>query len=283
MKFKHVSSAVASAVLVSVSGVSMVTASFTMPNQPSVQAQSGRAVQTTRGCFVDLPFNASIAFNPTNIRREPSTSAQVMGQFRSVGESVRFDGINTGTAVPDAWDGQMDNMWYRLPHGRGVVAGAVVKGYPSRSTGCTSPSGLYTHPLNGTGSVSQGAGGSKSHNGRSVNAIDFAVPLGTPVYAMRAGTVVQVQDSFPTWGRDDASLGSKANWVVIGHGDGTFAAYLHFQQGSAQKAGVKVGNKVNQRQLIGYVGSSGWSTGPHLHVEVQRGLWGQTIPLTVSR
>jgi murein DD-endopeptidase MepM/ murein hydrolase activator NlpD len=283
MKFNRISSTLASVALVTISGFGMSIASLVAPGQQApAQAQSG-SVNTLRGCYQNVAFSGRIAFNPTNIRREPSTSSQIVGQFRQVGETIRFGGITTGSAVNDAWDNKLDNMWYRVDNYRGVsgwAAGAVVNGYPPSAT-CNVPPSVYTHPLKGAGSVSQGAGGSKSHTGRSANAIDFAAPLGSQVYAMRSGKIVEIQDNFPTWGADNSALGNKANWVVIDHGDGKYSAYMHLQNSSAQKAGAYVGKTVAQGQLIGYVGSSGWSTGPHLHVEVQNGKWGQTVPFSI--
>ena len=88
------------------------------------------------------------------------------------------------------------------------------------------------------------AGASTYHQG-----IDLAGPQGTPIYAARGGTVTT------------AGFGSAAgNYVSINHGDGFSSIYMHMTHFVVSK-----GTKVSQGQLIGYMGSTGVSTGSHLH------------------
>lgn len=145
----------------------------------------------------------------------------------------------------------------------------------------------FVNPLQGAGSLTQGANGSKSHFGRAQYAIDYGVEKGTPVYAMRSGTVKRVIDGYPdTGGGEDKA--NKANMVVIEHDGGYRSAYLHLQNGSPSKVpgGMKEGTHVDAGQLIGYSGNSGYSTGPHLHVEVHKpengGYFGQTVPFQIG-
>jgi murein DD-endopeptidase MepM/ murein hydrolase activator NlpD len=87
--------------------------------------------------------------------------------------------------------------------------------------------------------------------------IDFAAPRGTPIYAAGNGTVTYA-------GRK----GGYGKYVQIRH-NGTFeTAYAHMK---GFGRGVRRGRRVRQGQIIGYVGSTGRSTGPHLHYEVRRG------------
>jgi hypothetical protein len=88
------------------------------------------------------------------------------------------------------------------------------------------------------------------------NGVDFAGTTGTPVYASAAGTVVQAGNGGPC-----------GNMVEIEHGGGITTAYCHLK-GFAQ--GLHSGQKVESRQLIGYVGQTGRVTGPHLHFGVKR-------------
>jgi len=83
------------------------------------------------------------------------------------------------------------------------------------------------------------------------NGIDFAAPLGTPVRSVADGVVVHAGYSF-----------SAGNWVKIKHGDRYATAYLHLHRIGA---GIYKGTKVSRGQVIGTVGSTGISTGPHLH------------------
>jgi len=92
-------------------------------------------------------------------------------------------------------------------------------------------------------------GYSKFHKG-----IDFAAPTGTPIYAAGDGAVQEVGPK-STYG----------NYVRIKH-NGTYStAYAHL---SRFASGMKVGRRVRQGEVIGYVGSTGLSTGAHLHYEV---------------
>jgi murein DD-endopeptidase MepM/ murein hydrolase activator NlpD len=89
--------------------------------------------------------------------------------------------------------------------------------------------------------------------GRMHEGIDIAAGAGTPIRAAAAGTVI-----YAGW------LGGYGNLVAIDHGGGVATAYGH-QSGIA----VGTGAPVAQGQVIGYVGSTGHSTGPHLHFEVR--------------
>ncbi len=83
--------------------------------------------------------------------------------------------------------------------------------------------------------------------------IDFAGPLGTPVYATGDGVVIEAGYSFSGYGYQ----------VIIDHGFGYKSRYAHLN-----KVFVKVGEKVKRAEMVGELGSSGKSTGPHLHYEV---------------
>lgn len=138
---------------------------------------------------------------------------------------------------------------------------------PSQAS-VTSPLRGFCHPLNGQGWLSQGIRG-RTHQGRMEFAYDLATPIGTPVYAMRAGTVVAVQDKYPDTGGGKENI-TRFNYVWLQHDGGYRSIYVHLQQGFRQKLAIKAGDQITAGQLIGYSGNSGWSTGPHLHVEVQQ-------------
>lgn len=114
--------------------------------------------------------------------------------------------------------------------------------------------------------VSQGYGGRATHHGRSTFAVDFAVPVGTPVYAARSGRVVAAEWKHNRSGTDESYL-KEANYVLIEHADHTFAQYAHLKPGGVV---VKVGQSVERGTLIGYSGNTGFSSGPHLHFEVMQ-------------
>ena len=92
-------------------------------------------------------------------------------------------------------------------------------------------------------------GYTKLHKG-----IDFAASRGTPIYAAGSGTIEKA-----------SRFGSYGKYVKIRHNNGYYTAYAHL---NSYARGVKKGRKIKQGQVIGYVGSTGRSTGPHLHYEV---------------
>ncbi|WP_031138331.1 M23 family metallopeptidase [Streptomyces xanthophaeus] len=116
---------------------------------------------------------------------------------------------------------------------------------------------LWIKPLDRyTLSATFGKGGnmwSHKHSGQ-----DFAVPVGTPVKAAAAGTVVKAG---PNGGGDGPAYG---NAIVIKHANNTYSQYAHLS-----KLQVKVGQKVNMNQRIALSGNTGNSSGPHLHFEIR--------------
>ena len=85
------------------------------------------------------------------------------------------------------------------------------------------------------------------------NGLDLAASSGAPTYAADDGTVIIA-------GWSD----SAGNWVVIDHGNGMVTKYMHHSA-----LAVSAGQSVSRGQQIGYVGSTGYSTGPHLHFQVE--------------
>ena len=102
----------------------------------------------------------------------------------------------------------------------------------------SSPYGWRTHPVYGD---------QRFHSG-----VDLAGSQGTSIYAARSGTVTAATYN-----------SSSGYYVTINHGDGYSSSYLHMTGYT-----VKVGQKVSQGQVIGYMGSTGVSTGPHLHFSI---------------
>ena len=111
---------------------------------------------------------------------------------------------------------------------------------PINGARLSSPFGMRKHPIDGF---------NKMHKGT-----DFAAPMGTPIMASGTGVVKKAG-----W------CGGGGNCVVIKHNSTYTTVYAHM---SKFAAGIKSGKRVKQGQTIGYVGSTGKSTGPHLHYEV---------------
>lgn len=115
----------------------------------------------------------------------------------------------------------------------GAVNYGVVSG-----TRISSTYGYRTHPITGT---------KKFHKG-----LDIAAPQGNSVYAFADGKVIEAG-----WN------GGYGNWILIDHGNGLKSGYGHLS-----KISVKTGQRVGTGEKIGAVGSTGDSTGPHLHFEI---------------
>ena len=111
---------------------------------------------------------------------------------------------------------------------------------PINGARLSSPFGMRKHPIDGF---------TKMHKGT-----DFAAPMGTPIMASGDGVVKKA-----SW------CGGGGNCVVIKHNSTYQTIYAHM---SKFASGIRSGVRVKQGQIIGYVGSTGKSTGPHLHYEV---------------
>ena len=111
---------------------------------------------------------------------------------------------------------------------------------PINGARLSSPYGMRKHPIDGY---------NKMHRGT-----DFAAPMGTPIMASGDGVVIKA-----SW------CGGGGNCVKIRHNSSYITVYAHMSKFAAN---IKKGKRVKQGQTIGYVGSTGKSTGPHLHYEV---------------
>lgn len=135
--------------------------------------------------------------------------------------------------------GRDGNEAYYTPDGRGLNQ-AFLR-YPLEFSRISSNFGRRLHPIH--------------RKWRSHNGVDFAAPRGTPVKAASDGVVdfVGTQNGY-------------GKIVILRHRDGYATAYAHL---NGFYRGLRKGAKVRQGELIGYVGSTGWATGPHLHYEIR--------------
>ena len=122
--------------------------------------------------------------------------------------------------------------------GAAVVSGNGTFAHPCPAGYISSTFGYRTQPI---------AGASTNHKG-----IDFAAATGTPIYAAAAGTVISA-----------GYAGNAGNLLVINHGNGLLTYYMH-----CSKIYVSAGQKVSKGQNVAAVGTTGNSTGPHLHFQV---------------
>ncbi|MBC9717956.1 M23 family metallopeptidase [Streptomyces sp. TRM66268-LWL] len=131
-----------------------------------------------------------------------------------------------------------------------VTAASAQQAAAKKAAGWEDPVQHYTL------SASFGMGGgmwAHKHSGQ-----DFAVPIGTPVDAVHAGTVVKAG---PNGAGDGPAYG---NAIVIKHDNGKYSQYAHLS-----KIQVRIGQHVNTGQQIALSGNTGNSSGPHLHFEIR--------------
>lgn len=116
---------------------------------------------------------------------------------------------------------------------------AIPSSMPLKSAKLTSNYGMRNHPV---------LGGRRNHKG-----VDLAAPTGTPIYATADGIIDKAQ-RFSSYGL----------YICIKHGANLETRFAHMS-----RLAVAAGERVTKGDLIGYVGSTGRSTGPHLHYEVR--------------
>jgi len=133
-----------------------------------------------------------------------------------------------------------DDKNYGYFSGEGKSVEKALMKTPINGARLSSSYGLRKHPI---------LGFNKLHTGT-----DFAAPMGTPIMASGSGTIILAK-----W------CGGGGNCIKIKHNSTYETIYAHMKSFAS---GMKPGKKVRQGQIIGYVGSTGMSTGPHLHYEV---------------
>ncbi|ASI34520.1 MULTISPECIES: M23 family metallopeptidase [unclassified Exiguobacterium] len=128
---------------------------------------------------------------------------------------------------------------------------------PNPAPAPAASSALFIHPT--SGATTQGYGSASGENGYGFhNGIDFGAPVGTPIVAAATGTVITASSSGPY-----------GNHIMIAHqlnGKTYTTVYAHMSSLNA-----RAGQRVSQGQQIGALGSTGNSTGPHLHFEIHVG------------
>ena len=161
------------------------------------------------------------------------------GDFAKYGK-ILYANLNTGGRETPIYRFEMDNgrVDYFEPDGTSVRK--TLMKTPVDGARISSGFGMRRHPI---------LGYNKMHKG-----MDFAAPTGTPIYAAGDGVVEHA-------GRK----GAYGNYIRLRHNSKLKTAYAHL---SKFKKGLRAGKAVKQGDVIGYVGSTGRSTGPHLHYEV---------------
>ncbi len=183
------------------------------------------------------------------VRKKDTLNGIAKKYKADVKEIMAFNDISdaTGLMVGDTIvipGGKKTIIKYSSGRAKTVVRGVNVPSY----------SRYYIRPING-GRNSR-ATAKKPHGLHGYNAVDLAAPTGTPIVASASGRVIISRNS--GWN------GGYGKYVVIEHPNGTQTLYGH-----SSGIIVKRGQNVVQGQVIGYIGSTGRSTGPHVHFEVR--------------
>ena len=207
-----------------------------------VEHQQGDVLDELRAARQDLALREAIAARSRDraTERKEDASAQLRGLARDLNDKQRLSAA-LATRIREA---EEEDLATASSQGSldALLGGSVDLGAISRA-------GL-AWPLKGRLTSGFGMRWGRLHAG-----IDIAAPRGTPIRAAKAGTVV-----FSGW------MGGYGNAIIINHGGGLATLYGHQSRRAAS-----VGDKVKQGQVIGYVGSTGHSTGNHLHFETRVG------------
>ena len=173
------------------------------------------------------------------------------GEYVRPGRLLAVEFVNAGQRFEAYWyaDGSKNGGYYALD-GRSTRRGFLRS--PLEYTRVSSGfSASRTHPVFGYDAAHRG--------------VDYSAPAGTKIRSVAAGTVM-----FAGW------QNGYGNMVEIQHDSKHATLYAHLQKIAA---GVRVGARVGQGDLVGHVGMTGWATGPHLHFELKKN-GGQVNPMT---
>jgi hypothetical protein len=195
-----------------------------------------------------------------NVRPDPSTANTPVGTLVD-GDLVDVIAQVQGESV------EGNDVWFNIE--KGALTGYISAVFASCTTDLPpEPIDGYYAPLacGSSALITQGNNGDTSHNGAtSQYAFDLAVGLNTEIHAMADGTVGFIYDATGPgdncYNGGGSECGPYANYVVLRHADNTMTAVKHLNT-----VLVAVDDVVLQGDVIGLSGTTGWSTGPHVHV-----------------
>jgi len=135
---------------------------------------------------------------------------------------------------------------------------------------------VYDYPITEPFTIEED---SEAHKAEQKYAQDFLVENGTPVLAAREGKVIAIVENNdhedPKNSGPSEEFADFMNYITISHTDnlGTieYSQYAHLEKDFASRSGLKLGDRVEKGQTIGWTGATGWMTEPHLHFIVFRG------------
>lgn len=238
------------------------------PDLPGEQDMTQEADLDLGGETPPVPGCARIRVQGTggiglNLRADPSTAQPPLGSIPEGGVAEVLDRVQ-GQEI------EGDPAWYQVRYQNieGFVSAVWALCEDIPAPGPSDDVFLLPFPCGQSYTVSQGNHSQFSHNGRAAWAFDFSMGSGTPMLAMKPGVVSHLYAGtrpgdacYDGGGRECINA---ANYVGLRHADGTRTHYLHLS-----RVDVSLGQVLAQGEPLGASGSTGWSTGPHAHVERQ--------------
>ncbi len=206
----------------------------------SLQRDINEAASVIRSLQSDINANASVLSGLQS--QESALQKQINAKVKQLNEQKKAEEAAQREKEQQQSGGNSSggNSSGGNSSGGGSATGTGNLVWPSYCTYITSRQGPRTHPVTGE---------YKNHGGTDVGA-----SYGSAIYAADSGRVVESSDG---WN------GGYGNYVMIDHGNGMQTLYAHMSSRA-----VSTGQTVSRGQTIGYVGSTGMSTGPHLHFEM---------------
>lgn len=180
--------------------------------------------------------------------KKGDTLKSVASAFKGDADEIaRFNGIASSSTLAVGAEIIIPNG--EIIEKKAPSSSGTSKSVPSSVARYSGPEykGYYIRPI---------VGGRRSQGVHGNNGVDLAAPIGTPIVASASGTVIISRNS--GWN------GGYGKYVVIRHDNGTQTLYGHMNE-----TAIAAGAHVEQGQLIGYLGNTGRSTGPHIHFEIR--------------
>ncbi|MBP3707861.1 MAG: peptidoglycan DD-metalloendopeptidase family protein [Clostridia bacterium] len=198
-------------------------------------------------------INSAIKAEQKRIEEEQKKAAEREAAAKAANQNKPSTGNSNGGSSNNNSNGGPSNNNSNRPSNNSPSSN------PSASASMTWPTRI-THRVNSV--YAPGGRTDTSHAGRAHKGLDIYAPMGTPIYAAQAGTVVYV--NYSGYG------GGWGLYVVIYHGKDSSgrSIYTRYAHGSAIASGISVGTKVTTNSVIMYSGNTGASEGAHLHFEV---------------
>ncbi len=226
-----------------------------------------QAVSATQAKLVSVTTDLGTQKKAVDVTTQQKT--QLLAQTRNQ-ESSYQSLIATKKAQQKLFENELNSLESKLksvgaasiPHvGAGILSwpySATFAAHCVAIQGALGNSSCITQYFGNTAFAASGA-----YNGNGHNGIDFGMPVGTPVDAALAGTVIGTGNTDLAHSASGAQCYSFGKWVMVQHANGLSTMYAHLSSISVSK-----GDSVGTGQVLGYSGMTGYATGPHLHFGV---------------